>query len=584
MSPFDRGSRQDGSAPGILGPVPHDFRTAGLTYEPFYGLKEKPFSLTSDARFFYQSRAHAPAFDELLYAIKRRESLTVLTGDIGTGKTTLCRAVLQNLDRKTFSAFVTDPFASREDLLKVLLTDFGVGSIEDLASGRLRNASRTELSYLLYEFLGTLVPLQAFAVVFIDEAQNLSVPLLEEIRILSDADGQLQVVLVGQLEFRDKLKLPQMRQLDQRVSVHSRLEPLDGAGVVGYISHRLHRAGGSADRVSFSGDAVEAIYELSGGVPRLINKVCDRALHLGHMHRLSIIDGAIVRTANSGAEPPPREPVIAPVFIAPDPVASIVNASAPVASPAPTAAPVASPAPTPAPVASPVATPAPVPSPAPVPAALPAPAPAASATPAPLTSAAPAPRPAPPPAPALVPETPLVEAAPRTAPSVDSAPPPPMALPVTDPAEEDALDSVDRWLAGIEDKAVAAAKTPPRPYVADPAAWRDRWAPNDSVSESVREWEGDRRPRYRIRIGDGHHATQYAGAPHSGPRQLTAVLLTTLAILFAAFVGPSIVRGSIRLAGDLNAQFSPPDPPTVDAQPLKPVALPQAPRVPDGPY
>src|SRR5215467_10392762 len=312
-SPFDRTGGSP--APGILGPVPTELRTTGLTYEPFYGLKEKPFSLTSDARFFYQSRSHAPAFDELLYAIKRRESLTVLTGDIGTGKTTLCRAVLQNLDRKTFSAFVTDPFASREELLKVLLADFDVASTGDLTNGGLRNASRTELSYLLYDFLGTLVPLQAFAVVFIDEAQNLSLPLLEEIRILSDADGQLQVVLVGQLEFREKLKLSQMRQLDQRVSVHCRLEPLDVAGVAGYISHRLHRAGGSADRVSFSGDAVEAIYELSGGVPRLINKLCDRALHVGHTRKVSTIDADLVHAANPDAVPPPAEPIIAPVSI-----------------------------------------------------------------------------------------------------------------------------------------------------------------------------------------------------------------------------------------------------------------------------
>ena len=209
--------------PGAAGPVLHGTRSTALTYETFYGLKEKPFSLSSDSRFFYQSRSHAPAFEDLLAGIRRRESLCVLTGDIGTGKTTLCRAVLQNLDRKTFSAFVPDPFASREDLLKVLLMDFGVLSVDDLTSGRLKGASRTELSYLLYEFLATLTPLQAFAVVIIDEAQNLSVPLLEEIRILSDSDGrerQLQVVLVGQLELRQKLKLPEMRQVDQRVSVH----------------------------------------------------------------------------------------------------------------------------------------------------------------------------------------------------------------------------------------------------------------------------------------------------------------------------------------------------------------------------
>src|SRR4029079_14335091 len=228
-SPFDRVGRPEGSSSsGFLAPVPADSRPTGRTYEPFYGLKENPFSLTSDSRFFYQSRSHAPAFDDLVNAIRPRESLNVLTGDIGTGKTTLFRAVLESLDRKTFTAFVPDPFASREDLLKILLVDFGVVSVDDVTSGRLRSASRTELSYLLYEFLGTLAPLQAFAVVFIDEAQNLAVPLLEELRILSGADGQLQVVLVGQLELRQKLKLPEMRQVDQRISVHCNLAPLDG--------------------------------------------------------------------------------------------------------------------------------------------------------------------------------------------------------------------------------------------------------------------------------------------------------------------------------------------------------------------
>src|SRR5882762_8758029 len=280
-------------------------RPGWLTYETFYGLAEKPFSLSSDPSFFYQSSAHATAFDDLLSGIRRRESLSVLSGDIGTGKTTLCRTVLGNLDRQTFSAFVADPFATREDLLKVVLVEFGIVSHEDLASGRLRGASRTELSYLLYEFLGTLSPLQAFAVVFIDEAQNLSVPLLEEIRILSDSDGrqrQLQVVLVGQIELRDKLRLPELRQVDQRVSVRCDLGPLDQAGVAGYVAHRLHVAGGSADRVSFSGDGIAAVYQASGGVPRLINRVCDRALHQGHLRQAAVIDRDIVEATLPGME------------------------------------------------------------------------------------------------------------------------------------------------------------------------------------------------------------------------------------------------------------------------------------------
>lgn len=306
-SQFDRGSRGDGGAGlSVRGPVRQDPRANGLTYEPFYGLREKPFSLTSDSRFFYHSRSHAPAFADLVAGIRRRESLNVLSGDIGTGKTTLCRAVLQNLDRKTFSAFVPDPFASREDLLKVLLVDFGVVSVDDLTSGRLKGASRTELSYVLYEFLGTLAQMQAFAVVIIDEAQNLSIPLLEEIRILSDADGQLQVVLVGQLELREKLKLPEMRQVDQRVSVHCTLEPLGNEGVAGYIDHRLYAAGGTPDRIKFSDDAVDAIYRLSGGVPRIVNRLCDRALQNGYLRRVGTIDRAIVETATPDAVPAAR--------------------------------------------------------------------------------------------------------------------------------------------------------------------------------------------------------------------------------------------------------------------------------------
>src|SRR5262245_10924107 len=340
-SSLNRVERAD-SSPGLLVPVPTDSRASGLIYEPFYGLREKPFSLTSDARFFYQSRSHAPAFDDLLNAIRRRESLNVLTGDIGTGKTTLCRAVLDSLDRKTVSAFVPDPFASREDLLKILLVDFGVASVDDVTSGRLQYASRTQLSHLLSECLGTLAPLQGFAVVFIDEAQNLSLPLLEETRILSDADGQLQVVLVGQLEFRDKLKLPAMRQLQQRVSVHCQLSPLDLAGVAGYISHRLRHAGGSPERIKFSGDAVEAIYELSDGVPRIINRLCDRALRQGFAQRVGTIDREIVEAANSPAtvdEPIESVPVPAVAAVAAPapapPVAAPPFAKAAAAAPAP---------------------------------------------------------------------------------------------------------------------------------------------------------------------------------------------------------------------------------------------------------
>lgn len=274
--------------------------SASLTYEPFYRLREKPFSLSADPRFLFRSPAHGPAFDELLAGIRRREGLIVLTGEIGTGKTTLCRSVLQHLDRRTFAAFVADPFVSREDLLKTLLVHFGVISMGELARGRFNGASRSDLSYPLYEFLDSLVPLQAFAVVVIDEAQNLSLPLLEEIRVLSELERReklLQVVLVGQPELRANLRLAEMRQVDQRVSVCCELTPLDAAGVAGYVRHRLDIAGRGESGVEFTPPALEAIYESSSGVPRLINRICDRALQRAFASRAMQVDAECVRTA-----------------------------------------------------------------------------------------------------------------------------------------------------------------------------------------------------------------------------------------------------------------------------------------------
>ena len=270
-----------------------------LTYEPYFGLTEKPFSLNADARFVYDSPAYVAARQGLLAGIRRREGLLVLTGEIGTGKTTLCRAVLRDLGRKTYSSLVPDPFASREDLLKMLLIDFGVLSVEELTTGPLRTASRTELGYHLSEFLNTLAP-ETFVIVVIDEAQNLSLPLIEETRILSDtfgARGRLQIIFAGQPELHAKLKLPEMRQVDQRVCGYHCLAPMSRDAVAGYIQHRLQVAGGSRDRVLFSPAVVEVLHQRSGGVPRLINRVCDRALHLAHEQHADDVTRAILDTA-----------------------------------------------------------------------------------------------------------------------------------------------------------------------------------------------------------------------------------------------------------------------------------------------
>ena len=265
---------------------------ASLTYELYFGLREKPFSLSPDPRFFFSGSSHGATFDTLLAGIRRREGIMALTGEVGTGKTTLCRAVLQSLDRKTFAAFVPDPFLSREDLLKTLLVDFGVVSVDDIRSGRLRGASRTDLSYPLCDFLTLLQPLQAFAVVMIDEAQNLPTQLLEEIRVLSDLENRqklLQVLLVGQPELQSRLGTTEMRQLTQRLSVQCELRPLAQEEISSYVSHRL-RIAGSNGFLSFTDAAIDLISAASSGIPRVINLVCDRALFRAARARTMKVD------------------------------------------------------------------------------------------------------------------------------------------------------------------------------------------------------------------------------------------------------------------------------------------------------
>ena len=257
-------------------------------YEEYYGFAEKPFSLTPDPKYLYRSESHANAFELLQYAIRRREGFVVVTGDIGTGKTTLCRALLEQIDRTTFTALLLNPFLSEEDLLKRILLDFGVISREEIKAGALTGVSKHELVDALYDFLLGLIPLRASAVLIIDEAQNLPVRILEQIRILSnletDKEKLLQIILVGQLNLQTLLRLPRMRQLDQRVSIRYELKPLDAEAAAAYVAHRLTIAGGSAS-VSFSSRALREVHRLSGGIPRLINLICDRALLAGYSRR-----------------------------------------------------------------------------------------------------------------------------------------------------------------------------------------------------------------------------------------------------------------------------------------------------------
>lgn len=252
-----------------------------VMYEDYYGFTEKPFSLTPDPKYLYRSESHANAIELLKYGIRRREGFVVVTGDIGTGKTTLCRALLEQLDRRTFTALILNPFLAEEDLLRLVLQDFGVVSREEIRRGRLAGVSRQELVETLNEFLLSLLPLGATALLIVDEAQNLPRAVLEHIRILSNLETNkeklLQIVLVGQTNLKDVLRSPDLRQLDQRVSIRPHLKPLTPEETGAYVAHRLTIAGGGS-AVSFTPRALELVHRCTAGIPRLINLVCDRAL------------------------------------------------------------------------------------------------------------------------------------------------------------------------------------------------------------------------------------------------------------------------------------------------------------------
>ena len=253
-------------------------------YEDYYGLHEKPFSLTPDPRFLYRSESHGSAFELLNCAISRREGFVAITGDIGTGKTTLCRALLEQLDDRTFTALVLNPFVTEEELIRQILCEFGVLSRDELRRGWLATVNKQGLIDTLNDFLLSLLPLGAKALVIIDEAQNLPRRVLEQIRILSnletDTEKLLQIVLVGQPQLDVKLRSAELRQLAQRISIRYELRPLDQSEVVAYIQHRLAVAG-SPSAVTFSPKAVQRVHRCTSGIPRLINLVCDRALLAG---------------------------------------------------------------------------------------------------------------------------------------------------------------------------------------------------------------------------------------------------------------------------------------------------------------
>lgn len=246
-------------------------------YLDFYGFREMPFSLTPDPRFVFLSNNHKEAFAHILYGINNRSGFIVLTGEVGSGKTTVLRALLSQLDVDHYrTALIFNPCLSPTELLQNINREFGIPIQDSNSSSLIENLN---LFLLQQNGDGRIV------VLAIDEAQDLETSVLEQIRLISnletDREKLIQIVLAGQPEFMHILNRNEMRQFNQRVTVRYHLRPLDFENTVHYIIHRLEVAGGRGELI-FSKSAMKQIYKYSGGLPRLINAACDRALLAGY--------------------------------------------------------------------------------------------------------------------------------------------------------------------------------------------------------------------------------------------------------------------------------------------------------------
>ena len=296
-------------------------------YEAFYNFREKPFNLTPDPKFLYFSKQHQGALDHMLYGIREREGFIVIVGGIGTGKTTLCRCLLNKLDANIQVALILNPMLSGVDLLRTLVHDLGVRRLrprvpvsarriddDDTASEKevpepspapaeddsswVDRASKKELLDALNQFLLSQHARGGSTVVIIDEAQNLAMEVMEQVRLLSNLETEkeklLQIIFVGHRELDEKLKLPELKQLRQRISIQYELKPLSREETRHYIDHRILVACGTS-RVEFTRGALSEIYNYSRGYPRLINLVCDRALLAGYNAQTDLIEARHVK-------------------------------------------------------------------------------------------------------------------------------------------------------------------------------------------------------------------------------------------------------------------------------------------------
>ncbi len=261
-------------------------------YLKFFGFKEAPFNITPDPRFLFFAQHHQEAYDHLVYGIENRKGFIELTGEVGSGKTTICRAVLAGLSSNIITALVLNPFLTETQLLRAILSDFG-----------LNIKARDRLSYIecLNAFLLEQLRNGNNVALIIDEAQNLSSAVLEQIRLLSNLETDqhklIQIVLCGQPELQQRLAAPELRQLRQRITVRYHLSPLTEAEIVQYIQYRLKIAGLKNNESFITTGAIRHIYRYSSGIPRIINAVCDVALLAGYVAGTREIDSRCVKKA-----------------------------------------------------------------------------------------------------------------------------------------------------------------------------------------------------------------------------------------------------------------------------------------------
>ena len=257
-------------------------------YLDFYGLKRMPFETTPDPDFFFPSSKHKEALSMLIYAISSRKGFVVITGEVGSGKTTVCRTLLSKLDPSARIVLIPNPHLNEEEFLYTIFEKFKLQP---------NGKNKAKLLLKLNECFLKELWLNNKVVLIVDESQNLSLPVLEEIRLVSnletDREKLIQIILLGQPQLREKLNEPQLKQLKQRINLRYHLNTLDREESEKYIYHRLAVAG-PWNCLTFKADALDRIYDYSRGVPRLINIVCDLALLVGYIRETRRINKDII--------------------------------------------------------------------------------------------------------------------------------------------------------------------------------------------------------------------------------------------------------------------------------------------------